>query len=61
MRSPDEFMCHNSGLQVTFEWPLSGLCRLHFAEGGKSRRTALLKCDKMRVKCEFDKVRRLSH
>eukprot|EP00983_Pelagomonas_calceolata_P130888 1161725-Pelagomonas_calceolata.AAC.2 len=29
--------------------------------GVKVRQTALIKCDKMRVKCEFDKVRRSSH
>eukprot|EP00983_Pelagomonas_calceolata_P087072 1156876-Pelagomonas_calceolata.AAC.23 len=34
-------------------WPGQGL---HFARGLKVRQTALLKCDKMRVKCEFDKV-----
>eukprot|EP00983_Pelagomonas_calceolata_P071391 1151200-Pelagomonas_calceolata.AAC.4 len=34
---------------------------LHFAEEGKGSTTALLKCDTMRVKFEFDEVRGSSH
>eukprot|EP00983_Pelagomonas_calceolata_P074803 1152704-Pelagomonas_calceolata.AAC.2 len=36
MKSPDGFVSLDSGLQVTFQWPSSGLCRLNFAGGGQS-------------------------
>eukprot|EP00983_Pelagomonas_calceolata_P121612 1160814-Pelagomonas_calceolata.AAC.8 len=57
MRSPDEFMCQNSGLQ----WPSVDFASCISQRGVKVRRTAHLKCDKMRVKFEFDKVRGSSH
>eukprot|EP00983_Pelagomonas_calceolata_P070827 1150938-Pelagomonas_calceolata.AAC.2 len=61
MRSPDEFMCQNSGLQVTFQWPSVDFAGCISQRGVKVRQTALLKCDKMRVKLEFNKVRDSSH
>eukprot|EP00983_Pelagomonas_calceolata_P114718 1160121-Pelagomonas_calceolata.AAC.4 len=59
--SLDEFMCQNSGLWVTFQWPSDDFAGCISQRGVKVRRTARLKCDKMRVRCEFDKVRGSSH
>eukprot|EP00983_Pelagomonas_calceolata_P032667 1024123-Pelagomonas_calceolata.AAC.2 len=61
MRSPHELMCQIGGLHVTFQWPSVDFAGCILQRGVKVPRTALLKCNKMRVKFEFDKVRGSSH
>eukprot|EP00983_Pelagomonas_calceolata_P051252 1142328-Pelagomonas_calceolata.AAC.3 len=61
MRSPDEFMCQNSSLQVTFQWPSVDFAGCISQRGVHVRRMAHLKCDQMHEKFEFDKVRCSSH
>eukprot|EP00983_Pelagomonas_calceolata_P052858 1143046-Pelagomonas_calceolata.AAC.6 len=52
-RSLDEFMCQNSGLRVTFEWPSVNFAGCISQRRVKVQRTAHLKCKRMRVKFKF--------